>query len=195
MVRHGRRFLAPTTMAGVLALVPGAAFAAEGMPQLNFANPLTTMQAVWLLVIFFVLYLLLKAWGLPQVARVLETRAQTIGSDLDAAQSAKQRADAAVAEMQQATARARAEALARLTEESARAKAEATARVAAETQAAEARIAEAEQRIAAARDAAMGALRRVATETAENVVVRLLGTQPDPALVQGAVDRVLAAHS
>ena len=39
-------------------LLPGVAHA-EGMPQLDFANPLTTSQVVWGALIFIVLYILL----------------------------------------------------------------------------------------------------------------------------------------
>ena len=37
------------------------------MPQLDFANPLTTSQVVWGAIIFVVLYVLLSRIGLPKV--------------------------------------------------------------------------------------------------------------------------------
>ena len=49
------------------------------MPQLDFANPLTIAQIVWLAIIFFTLYLLLSRWALPQVAEVLEVRLRRSG--------------------------------------------------------------------------------------------------------------------
>jgi F-type H+-transporting ATPase subunit b len=188
-LRHAVRLTA-----GALVLAPGAALA-DTMPQLNFANPLTTLQAVWLLVIFLGLYVLLKDWGLPQVAQVLDARNASIREDLDSAQAAKQRADGAVAEMRQIIARGRTEAQARIAEEVARAKAEAAARAAEANTALEARLAEAEARIAQARNAAMGALREVANETTESVVARLLGNPPKAGAVNQAVDRALAARA
>jgi F-type H+-transporting ATPase subunit b len=180
--------------AGALVFAPGAALA-DTMPQLNFANPLTTLQAVWLLVIFLGLYVLLKDWGLPQVAQVLDARNASIRDDLDTAQAAKLRAEAAVAEMHQTIARARAEAQARIAEEVARAKSEAAARAAEANKALDARLTEAEAHIAEARNAAMGALRQVAAETTESVVTRLLGIPPKAGVVNQAVDRALAARA
>ena len=80
-------------------LLTSSAFAEEakkGMPQLDFHNPLTISQVVWLAIIFCVLYVLLSKWALPQVASVLDARAGAIAADLDAARGAKQGADAAI---------------------------------------------------------------------------------------------------
>jgi len=97
-------------LAAALLLLPTTAFAAEGMPQLDFANKLTLAQVVWGAIIFVVLYLLLSRWALPQVGGVLATRAAAISGDLDTARAAKAKADAAIAELTDATQRARAEA-------------------------------------------------------------------------------------
>ncbi|HLJ06213.1 MAG TPA: F0F1 ATP synthase subunit B', partial [Acetobacteraceae bacterium] len=98
--------LARLALLGVL--LPAAAHA-EGMPQLDFANPLTTSQVVWGAIIFIVLYILASRFALPQVASVLEERASHIARDLTGAQQAKTEADKAVAEVSEATAKARAE--------------------------------------------------------------------------------------
>ena len=79
------RMRLPALLAALL-LLPAAAMA-EGMPQLDFANPLTTSQVVWGAVIFIVLYLLLSRVGLPRVGAVLEERARHIASDLETAQA------------------------------------------------------------------------------------------------------------
>jgi F-type H+-transporting ATPase subunit b len=172
------------------ALLAGhAALAAEGMPQLNFATPLTLAQVVWLGIIFVALYVLLSRWALPQVASVLEMRAATIGADLDTARAAKAQADAAVAELTQATQAAHAGAQAEIAQAVAAAKADADARAASQNAKLDAMLAEAEQRIGAARAAAMGALQQVATDTARAVVARLTGT----AIAPDAVDRAVAA--
>src|ERR1700758_2184517 len=92
-----------------LLMFPAAAMAA-GMPQLDFANPLTTAQVVWGAIIFIVLYILLSRGGLPQVASVLEERAARISADLDAARAAKAKADADAAQSKAAYEQARAEA-------------------------------------------------------------------------------------
>ena len=68
-------------------LLPPAAARAEGMPQLDFANPLTTSQVVWGAIIFALLYVLLSRIGLPKVGAVLEERARHIAADLETAQA------------------------------------------------------------------------------------------------------------
>src|SRR5579871_1371583 len=90
-------------------LLPSAAYA-EGMPQLDFANPLTTSQVVWGAVIFAVLYVLLSRLALPKVGEVIEERARHIAADLETAQAAKTRSDEAAKQVADATAKARAEA-------------------------------------------------------------------------------------
>ncbi len=166
----------------------------KGMPQLAFGNPLTISQVVWMLVIFGGLYLVLSRWALPQVGEVLEQRAKRISDDLSAAQQAKATADAAVAELTEATRLARTEAQAAI----AKATAEAQAATTAQSEAVNARLNEqlaaAEMRIADAQRAAMGALRQVATETTGALVARLTGASPDPSAVERAVGTALAAR-
>src|SRR5262252_6976587 len=98
----------------LLGVLPPAAAHAEGMPQLDFANPLTTSQVVWGAIIFAVLYILLSRSALPGVASVIEERARHIASDLETAQAAKARSDEAAKQVAEATAKARAEAQAQI---------------------------------------------------------------------------------
>jgi F-type H+-transporting ATPase subunit b len=167
----------------------------EGMPQLNFANPLTTAQVVWLAIIFAVLYFLLARWALPQVAEVLEFRAASIARDLDAARAAKAEADAATAELTAATRSAQAAAQAEIANAVDAAHKAAAAQAAELNARLEAQLAGAEARIDAARKAALGALREVATGTAQNVVDRLTGTSFDHATVAAAVNDVMATRT
>jgi len=177
------------------ALVARAAWAeAEqtGMPQLNFANPLTTSQVVWMAIIFFALYLLLSRWALPQVAEVVEHRASSIAADLETARSAKAAADEASDEENRATQRARAEAQAEIGAAVGRAKQAAAAQAETMNARLAAQLDEAERRIGEARTTAMGALRQVATETATVVVSRLTGRAADQGAVEQAVGAALA---
>jgi len=173
-------------------MLPAAAQAAEGMPQLDFANPLTISQVVWMAVIFLALYLLLDRWGLPRVSSVLEARAASIAGDLDAAHAAKARADAAAAELIGTTRQARSAAQASINEAIAKAKAEAARRAAEADERLEAQLLAAERRIAEARTNAMRAINVVAAETATGIVARLTGVTPDTATVHTAVVRVVA---
>lgn len=190
-----RAFLA----GGAMALLPAIAWAAEaekqgGMPQLDFGNPLTISQVVWMGVIFLVLYMLVSFWALPQVDEVLAERARRIAGDLETARAAKAEADAAIAELTDATRRAHAEAQAAIAAALAEAKEAAAAEAQQFNERLDARLAAAEQQIAEARGAAMGALRQVAREAAEMLIRRLTSTTPDPQAVDTAVGSALAAR-
>ena len=133
---------------------------------------------------------------MPKVGSVVEERRTRIAGDLETAQTAKLEADRAVDELTAATRRARAEGQAAIAAATQQAKAEAAVRNEAANKTMDARLAEAEGRIAAARSAGMGALRQVAGETATAVIVRLTGQAPDAARVDQAVSGLLpsAAH-
>jgi len=183
-----------------LAMLPAvASFAAGpeehagGMPQLRFNDPLLVAQVVWLLAIFALLYVLMAGVALPRVAKVLAARRGRIDGDLEAARAAKDRADAALADHRSATARARAEAQAQVAAAVARAQDELTAKTDAMNVKLAQQIEAAEAQIAAARNAAMGALRQVSADTAAAVVARIAGGA-DRSLVDAAVDRELAAR-
>ena len=164
------------------------------MPQLDFSNPLTIAQVVWMAIIFGLLYYILARYALPQVAEVLEGRASRIAVDLDSARAAKAQADAAVAEITEAGRRAAAEAQAGINTAVAQAKAEAAEQSRAADERLNAQLAVAEQRIGAARRSAMGALRQVATETAGMVVSRLTGQAADTKTVDAAVAHAMQAR-
>jgi len=171
-----------------LLLLPVAA-RANGMPQIDFANPLTISQVVWGAIIFVALYLLLSRWGLPQVAGVLEQRTATIAGDLEAARGAKARADAAIEELMRATREAHANAQAEIAAAVAAAKQAADAEAARLNARLDAQLTEAEQRIAQARGAALGALEEIAAATANELVTRLAG----PVIQRSAIDRAVSA--
>ncbi|MBC7799961.1 MAG: F0F1 ATP synthase subunit B' [Gemmatimonadaceae bacterium] len=165
------------------------------MPQLDFANPLTIAQVVWMVFIFAGLYMLLAQWALPQVATVIDARAERIGADLDTARAAKAQSDAAIAEVTEASRRASADAQAAIATAIATAKTESLEQSRLADEQLTARLAEAEQRIATARTAAMGALRQVAQDTAGAVVTRLTGRTPDAAAIEAAVGTAMAGRA
>ena len=165
------------------------------MPQLDFSNPLTIAQVVWMAIIFGVLYYLLARYALPQVAEVVDARAQRIASDLDSARAAKAQSDAAIDEINEASRRANAEAQSAIAGAIAKAKAEALEQSRAADERLTAQLADAERRIADARNAAMGAVREVAQNTAAAVITRLTGHTPDPAVVEGAVGAAMASRA
>jgi F-type H+-transporting ATPase subunit b len=174
-------------------LLPGAALA-QGMPQLDFANPLTTSQVVWGAVIFALLYVLLSRVALPRVGMVIDERARHIAADLETAQASKARADEAAKQVAEATARARAEAHGSINAALDAAKQESAGRIAALNQRLDQQLRESEAQIDAARAAALRALREVATDTAATVIGRLTGAPPDQGRLDGAIGAALAAR-
>lgn len=187
--------LAGMSLASAAMAAAPAGEAKGGMPQLDFSNPMTISQVVWLAIIFAVLYGLLSRWALPMVGEVLEMRAGTIAADLEVARAAKADADAAVAEFTAATRAAQATAQAEIATAVASAKEAAAAQAVELNARLDTQLAAAEQRIATARAAAMGALRQVANDTAGAVVVRLTGTAPQADVVDQAVGAALAARA
>lgn len=178
-----------------LLFTPAVALAAgqssEGMPQLDFGNPLLLAQVVWLLFIFGGLYFILARSVLPRVDAVIEARESRIAADLEAAQRAKEEADRAIETFRDATRRARAEAQAKVAEAVARAEAEQNARTDAILARFNESLREADRRITEARNRAMGALGEVATDTATALVQKLAGRADRAriaALVQAEID-------
>jgi F-type H+-transporting ATPase subunit b len=184
----------PLPLAAWLLLLPVAA-RANGMPQIDFANPLTTSQVVWAALIFGALYLLLSRWGLPRVAEVLDQRSVVIAADLEAARGAKANADAAVDQMTRAIREAHAGAQAEIAAAVAAAKAAADAQAAVLNARLDTQLAEAEQRIAQARTAALGALEEIAAATTDELVSRLTGPVIDRDTIARAVRAAFAARA
>ncbi|MDQ2763977.1 MAG: F0F1 ATP synthase subunit B [Pseudomonadota bacterium] len=162
------------------------------MPQLDFHNPLTISQVVWMFIIFAALYAALRYWALPQMGGVLEMREQRISTDLASARTAKEEADRAATEIAERGRSASAEAQAQVAKASDAAKREAAEQARVDGEQLDRQLAEAEQRISAARKEAMGALRQVATDTAAAVVSRLTGQVPDSARIDAAVGDIMS---
>jgi F-type H+-transporting ATPase subunit b len=166
---------------------------ADTMPQMDFHNPLTWDQVFWMVVIMVALYVALARWGLPEIGKVLENRAQAIARDLAAARRAKTEADLAVAALNATMAQARQKAQGEVAEMIAKAKSRAAANSAALAERLDRNLAEAEQRIDTARAAGMRALKPVAEEAARAILRRLTGGELNADAVARRVDDALAA--
>jgi F-type H+-transporting ATPase subunit b len=181
------------TVAAIVA--PSAAMAESNMPQMDFANPLTTSQVVWMVIILVVLYRVLSRWGLPEIGKVLEHRAQTIGADLEAARAAKAAADQAVAELNKTMNQARAAAQAEIAKAVAEAKAKALTESQALAAKLEAQLEDSEAQITAARTAALAAIKPVAADAATEILARLTGKTPASAALTPQIDAAYAARA
>ena len=151
----------------------GGAAASGGLPQLDPSS--YPSQIFWLIVTFALLYWLLSKRALPRVADVLETRQDRIAADLDRAQSLRQEAEAAMAQHEKLVADAQARARAELDAANQRIQAEAARQEAELERSLQQQLGEADQRIAAAREAALKALEDVARDSARDAVGRLVG--------------------
>ena len=135
-------------------------------------------QLLWLTLTFVALYLLMSRIALPRIDSILERRRARISGDLAEASRLKGLSDAAIAAYEKALADARSRAQALLNDSRQRQAAEAEAARKALDASLNARVVEAESRIAEAKSAAMVNVRGIATEAAAAIVERLIGVAP-----------------
>lgn len=159
------------------------------MPQ--FDPSTFSPQVFWLVLTFAVLYVLMATLALPRIGAVLDERQRRIDDSLDKAAQLKVEAEAAVAAYQQALAQSRAhahevvkETMDRLAAEGERHGQDLAARMAAMIKAGE-------ERILAAKAAAVAGLHDVAVDVAGSVVARLLGGASDAGALEGAVAKAI----
>ena len=147
--------------------------AGGGLPQFN--TDYWPGQVLWFLIIFGVLLFLMRTVFVPKIGGAIEGREDKIGGDIAEARRLKSEAEAQAEDAAANTAQARSAAQRVALDARAKAQAEAAARMAQE----EAKLAEttaaAEARIYAARDAAMGHVRKIADDTAQAMVEKLTG--------------------
>jgi F-type H+-transporting ATPase subunit b len=144
-------------------------------------------QLVWLAITFGLFYLFLKRVILPRIGGIIEVRNSRIAQDLDQAARLKEEADAVIAAYEQelADAKARANAIGQQARDGAKAEAEAERK---QTEASlDAKLSEAEARIALIKDAAMRDVGTIAEETASAIVQELIGARADKPAVAAAV--------
>ena len=144
-------------------------------------------QLLWLAIFFIALYLIASKLALPRVGSIIADRRNRIAGDLAEAARMKDAADAAIASYEKALAdaRGRALAIAAATRDKINAEAE-VSRKAVEANL-HAKLAAAEQTIAATRTAAMANVQGIAQEAAVAIVARLTGTAPSQAAAAAAV--------
>ncbi len=157
------------------------------MPQ--FDTSTWPGQIFWLLIAFAVVYAVLSRVFIPRLRHGIDTRRERIGDDMAEARRLRDEAEAQaeIARAQMAEGRARAQ------RTSADAKAR-SAHEAAERQrllqgGLDVRLSEAEGRIRASRDQAMGQVRGIAIETAATLAEKLSGRPVSTSEVEAAAAR------
>ncbi len=165
------------------------------MPQMDFHNPLTAYQVIWMVVILVALYITLSTWGLPQIGAVLENRANTIRQDLEIAKAAKAEADQAVAALDATIKQARNKAQADIAKAESDSKAKALADAKALNAKLDAQLEYSERQIEQARNAALAAIKPVAAETATTILTRLVGRSPDPSVLDPELQAAITSRT
>ncbi len=178
------------TVAVDLAVAAEDAAEAEGggLPQLDVST--YPSQIFWLILSFAVLYYLLTRKGLPRVSEILEARQDRIAADLDRAARLRQEAEETLQRYEAMIEEAQTRARAQLQAAQERIGSDFTARQAALERELHEKIREAEQRIAAAREKALGEIDEVAAELVQVAVERLASLKITKKDARAAVGRV-----
>jgi len=160
------------------------------MPQIQQLAETGLSQVFWLVVTFAALFFFLRGVALPKVAEVLDARRRKIEGDLDKASALKGEAEKALAQYQAAMAEGREKAQAMLRKVGDEAQAKAAAAQDALAQRLAKDVKAAEDRIAAARRAALVNIEQLAAELAQAATERLIGVKVDAASAKSAVGAV-----
>jgi F-type H+-transporting ATPase subunit b len=162
------------------------------MPQLH--SHTFPSQIFWLVVSFALLYWLMAKLVLPRIEKIIEERRNRLDEDLEKAAQMKGEAEAVIAAYQKALADARAGGQAVVKETLDRLAAEAAERQRVATAEIQGRTNEAEARIAAAKNQALGQVRDIAVDVAKAAAARLTGAEVPDAEVRGAVDAAMGSR-
>ena len=146
---------------------------AAGLPQLDIAT--YPSQLIWLVITFVALLAFMSRVSLPRISQVLEERQHKIDDNLKKAESYREDAQIAVKAYTKAQDEARANAYAILVETHNSIAKENTAKQEKLSERLEAEIKAAEHRIAAAKEVAMAAIDKVATDVALSTSEKILG--------------------
>jgi F-type H+-transporting ATPase subunit b len=168
----------------VQAVGAGEAHHEGGFPPFQTEN--FAPQLIWLVLIFGVLYLLMSRIALPRVGGIIENREAKIAADLDASRELQAKAQAAAAANDE-TIRLRREEAQNIGRDAQQKIAAETAaqRARAEAEAAE-KIRAAEERIGAAKAAALANVEGIALDAAATIIEKLTGAPADRAAITAA---------
>ncbi|MDG2244438.1 MAG: F0F1 ATP synthase subunit B' [Rhodospirillaceae bacterium] len=155
------------------------------MPQ--FDPSTFSSQLFWLLICFVVLYWVVSKFAIPRIGDILAQRERVVQDDLDRAESLKGEAKQALADYEAAMAGAREQARMLMFKVTSDTKATAETHNREIGEELTAQIADAEQRIATARDEAMDSLTSIAADAAKDAASRLAGLEVNSDDAESAV--------
>ena len=166
----------------------GTAQESAGLPQFQFQH--WAGQIAYLLILFAILYVLMSRVFAPRIRRIFDERRSTIEGALASARQVQAEAAGQAEAARQALAEAHSKAQRTAAEAKATAAAESAERNAEVEASLNAKLTEAETRIRASRDRALGEVRNIAAETAEAIVEKLTGSRPTDATMSAALKEV-----
>jgi F-type H+-transporting ATPase subunit b len=161
------------------------------MPQIDQLNATLASQVFWALIFFGFVYFVIGRTMVPRVIATVEAREKQIAADLSAAEAARHAASVEEANWNAKAAAQRAEAHALLAKAKHDAAVENEARLAAAAKLVDARLEEADGRLAAARASALAEIETIAAEATDAITQRLTGISFDAQIARGAVQEVL----
>ena len=161
------------------------------MPQIAQLSETFASQIFWMLIFFGIVFFVIGKGMVPKVMATVDSRDTQIASDLAAAEQARNAADAQEEAWRVAANAQRAEAQAVIASAKAQAAKATEARLAGVNEKLDARLAEADARIAQAREGALGEIETVASEAVSDIVSRLAGIAVDETAARAAVKEAL----
>jgi F-type H+-transporting ATPase subunit b len=161
------------------------------MPQIAQLSETFASQVFWMLIFFGLIFFVIGRGMVPKVMATVEARDKQIAGDLAAAEAARKAADSQEEAWRVAANQQRAEAQALIAKAKAEAAKTTETRLAGVNAVLDKRMAEAEDRIAGAREGALGEIEAVASEAASDIVARIAGVTVDAAVARAAVKEAL----
>jgi len=161
------------------------------MPQIAQLAETYGSQIFWLLITFGLVYLIVGMGIAPKVVGTIDQRDQAVAQDLAQAEAARKAADEAEEHWLAQENASREQAKRKLGEARAAGAKASERRLAAAGAEMDARVSEAEQRIADALASAMGEVEAVAAEAARDIVARIASEDVGDAEARRAVQEVL----
>jgi F-type H+-transporting ATPase subunit b len=159
-----------------------------GLPQFQFQH--WPGQIAYLLILFAILYVLMSRVFTPRIRKVFEERRSTIEGALSSARSVQAEATAQADAARQALNEARAKAQKTAADAKAKSAAESAERQAAQEAELHAQLSEAEARIRAARDQALGQVGAIASDAAGAIIEKLTGAKASDESVSAALAKI-----
>lgn len=158
----------------------------DGLPQLDFTT--YTPQIFWMFAIFTLLYIFFAKKTLPDISGTIENRKNHIDSDLDTAEQLTAEADKVHDAYQESLVASQAAAAKTIQDMEGKMKAKAEKAMDDFRARSEDELKNAEERIMAAKQQAMGEMNQIVTEVTSQAVEKILGASPDVSAVKSTVE-------